>query len=318
MYDAYGSVIGFQYADDACNGTFWATYLYGKNAQGDVVAVYDGQGVLRVSYAYNAWGYATVTYHGCDATSTAAKNPIRYRGYYYDKNLEMYYLQSRYYDPVLCRFISPASALNVTSESLDGLNLYVYANNNPVNVLHTYNEMTTNLSAHVSAMRGVSKTNISLYTSTENFDFLSDSLSFYENMILVTSGVIDASGRSNGFGQSQSLTCISKVLMHTGYWINIGLCAYNNYNNASLAVQEKWISFSVDTVHITGQTVGGYFLGCIPYAGPFLAIVIPTAVNYIWYGELNIAGFTIDAEPLLVDGKTLEELVKEWINSWID
>ena len=134
MYDAYGSVMGFQYTDDSWNGAFWSTYLYGKNAQGDVVAVYDGQGVLRVSYAYNAWGYATVTYHGCDATSTAAKNPIRYRGYYYDKNLEMYYLQSRYYDPVLCRFISPDNLAYLGANGdFDGYNLYAYCSNNPVN-----------------------------------------------------------------------------------------------------------------------------------------------------------------------------------------
>ena len=33
-------------------------------------------------------------------------NPLRYRGYYYDNETGYYYLQSRYYDPSICRFIN--------------------------------------------------------------------------------------------------------------------------------------------------------------------------------------------------------------------
>ena len=37
----------------------------------------------------------------------AYANPIRYRGYYYDQDTGLYYLNARYYSPELRRFISP-------------------------------------------------------------------------------------------------------------------------------------------------------------------------------------------------------------------
>ena len=59
---------------------------------------------------------------------------IRYRGYYYDTETGFYYLQSRYYDPTLCRFISPDkyTLLSTLSMSLGELNLYSYCANNPI------------------------------------------------------------------------------------------------------------------------------------------------------------------------------------------
>ena len=65
----------------------------------------------------------------------ALKNPFRYRSYYYDFETNLYYLNSRYYDPELGRFINAdnISTLNVTQIALNGLNLYAYCLNNPVN-----------------------------------------------------------------------------------------------------------------------------------------------------------------------------------------
>ena len=59
-------------------------------------------------------------------------NPIRYRGYYYDAEVGLYYLKSRYYDPEVGRFISPDDTEYLDPEKLDGLNLYAYCLNNPV------------------------------------------------------------------------------------------------------------------------------------------------------------------------------------------
>ena len=79
------------------------------------------------------------------------------------------------------------------------------------------------------------------------------------------------------------------------------------------------VSFVVDTIHNTGQTVGSYFLGGIPYAGPFLAIGIPITVDYLWSGELCIFGFDLDfVTAITIKGKTPEEWVKYWINSWFE
>ena len=65
----------------------------------------------------------------------AIKNPFRYRSYYYDFETNLYYLNSRYYDPETGRFINAddITTLDVTKITLNGLNLYAYCLNNPVN-----------------------------------------------------------------------------------------------------------------------------------------------------------------------------------------
>ena len=76
---------------------------------------------------YNAAGA-----QNSDATFIGNVNPFRYRGYYYDTETGLYYLQTRYYDPVICRFISRDSIEYADPESINGLNLYAYCGNNPV------------------------------------------------------------------------------------------------------------------------------------------------------------------------------------------
>ena len=59
-------------------------------------------------------------------------NPFRYRGYYYDVETQLFYCNSRYYSPELCRFISPDSIEYLDPQSINGLNLYCYCLNNPI------------------------------------------------------------------------------------------------------------------------------------------------------------------------------------------
>ena len=103
-----------------------------RNLQGDVVALYDENGTRKVEYAYDAWGNCTIA---GDTTNDALAhaNPIRYRGYYYDDDTGLYYLNARYYSPKWRRFISPDSTSYLATESVNGLNLYCYCGNNPVN-----------------------------------------------------------------------------------------------------------------------------------------------------------------------------------------
>ena len=84
-----------------------------------------------VQYEYDAWGNHTVS--GSN-TELGNLNPFRYRGYFYDTDTGFYYLQTRYYDPEVGRFISPDSVEYATPETVDGLNLYVYGGNNPIKV----------------------------------------------------------------------------------------------------------------------------------------------------------------------------------------
>ena len=121
----------------------WDIYWYEKNLQGDIVAVYNESGVKLLTYTYNAWGEITNTsYYGNGGSTTVDRNPFRYRGYYYDADLGMYYLQTRYYDAVICRFIS-ADGYVSTGQGLIGYNMYAYCNNNPVNFLDCSGEFAS-------------------------------------------------------------------------------------------------------------------------------------------------------------------------------
>ena len=124
VYDSSNSPIYFTYNN--------ATYYYEKNLQGDIVAILDANGNTVVEYTYDIWGeLENIT--GTLADTIGAINPLRYRGYYYDTETELYYLQSRYYSPDLMRFISQDDPVlsNDQGEPL-GSNLYVYCLNNPV------------------------------------------------------------------------------------------------------------------------------------------------------------------------------------------
>ena len=110
------------------NGT---TYLYVKNAQGDVVQIVDGNGNTVVTYIYDAWG--NMLYHyGSHVDDIGKYNPFRYRGYVYDTETGLYYLSSRYYNPVWGRFIN-ADGYASTGQGFTGDNMFAYCNDNPVN-----------------------------------------------------------------------------------------------------------------------------------------------------------------------------------------
>ena len=139
LYDESGLPIGFQYRASTYAENVWDTYFYEKNLQGDIVAVYSDTGVLLTTYVYDAWGNFSVSYSNGGASTTATKNPFTYRGYYYDGDLGLYYLNSRYYDAVVGRFIS-ADGYVSTGQGLLGYNMYAYCNNNPVNYVDYYGE----------------------------------------------------------------------------------------------------------------------------------------------------------------------------------
>ncbi len=125
LYDENGSAYGFVIKSETSENT----YYYEFNVQGDVIGIIDSTGTRVVEYAYDAWGnILSVT--GTLAESIGQKNPLRYRGYYYDAETGFYYLQSRYYDPENCRFINADSQIN-----LNGFvdhNMFAYCCNNPV------------------------------------------------------------------------------------------------------------------------------------------------------------------------------------------
>jgi len=122
-YDATGSLTGFE-----LNGT---AYFYVKNLQGDIIAIVNSSGTKVVEYLYDSWGKLIST-TGSLASTVGVKNPYRYRGYRYDTETGLYYLQSRYYDPLAKRFVN-ADVVIDSSAGLIGYDLFVYSANNPIN-----------------------------------------------------------------------------------------------------------------------------------------------------------------------------------------
>ena len=105
-------------------------YYYVLNAQGDVSAILDSGGKIAASYDYDAWGNCTV-YNSSDA-AIGDLNPLRYRGYYYDAETGFYYLQSRYYDPAICRFINADTFATTDANGFLSANMFAYCENNPI------------------------------------------------------------------------------------------------------------------------------------------------------------------------------------------
>ena len=131
-YDHEGKPLYMEYADgnDECSGS----YRYILNLQGDVVGLYDlTRDCMAMTYTYDAWGrelswstlnsgYAGLLYG----------NPLTYRGYIYDRETGFYYLQSRYYDPSVGRFLNADDTVCLgESDTKSGFNLFTYCENNP-------------------------------------------------------------------------------------------------------------------------------------------------------------------------------------------
>ena len=124
-YDSTGDVIGFTRTASGAD----AEYFYVKNLQGDILKVITATGTEAATYTYDAWGKLLTS-----SGDLADINPLRYRGYFYDTETGLYYLQSRYYDPEVGRWINIDNVEYLgTEDELISYNLFTYCLNNPVN-----------------------------------------------------------------------------------------------------------------------------------------------------------------------------------------
>ena len=121
FYDAQGKPGMVTYND--------VDYFYVYNLQGDVVALIDANGTQVVEYVYDAWGYP-ISKTGSLAATIGTLNPFRYRGYVYDEETGLYYLRSRYYNPVWKRFVNSDQHLGIV-RGINTHNTYSYCFNSP-------------------------------------------------------------------------------------------------------------------------------------------------------------------------------------------
>ena len=124
LYDDKGTLFAMEYAGER--------YFYQKNLQGDITGLIDSTGTEVVTYTYDTWGKLLSKTDG-SGNGLAEKNPFRYRGYYYDAEVSLYYVSSRYYDPETGRILNAdfADVLKVQRDLCDK-NLYAYCDNNPI------------------------------------------------------------------------------------------------------------------------------------------------------------------------------------------
>lgn len=124
FYDDKGNVFAMKYQNEM--------YFYRKNLFGDILGILDSHGTELVKYEYNSWG-KLLNLTDYSSNGLGRRNPFRFKGYYYDEELGMYYLNSRYYDPETGRMLSP-DVLEVLVVNVDSTakNLYLYCDSNPI------------------------------------------------------------------------------------------------------------------------------------------------------------------------------------------
>jgi len=125
LYDENGLLYGFI-------NNFNNKYFYIRDVLGNILGITLQDGEVVVKYEIDAYGN-TCNITGSLSSTIGLINPFRYKGYYYDVETGWFWLSSRYYSPELCRFISPDDVSYLDPESVNGLNLYCYCANNPIN-----------------------------------------------------------------------------------------------------------------------------------------------------------------------------------------
>ena len=186
-------------------------YYYVLNAQGDVIALLNANGTLAASYNYGAWGNYSV--HGADGKKTTDAtfighiNPLRYRGYYYDRETRLYYLQSRYYDFANCRFINADAYATTNAGSFLSCNMFAYCGNNPVNradqsgtfwkeIGSFFNKVGTAIAGFAKATFGAGSSLSATITKTE-VEYLPDPLPITVKLGTKTTQTISKHGNSS-------------------------------------------------------------------------------------------------------------------------
>lgn len=161
-YDINGELVSVEYGGNV--------YYYVRDVLGNINHIIDSNRNIVVSYEYNEWGKVSKTIRVANCL-LGELNPFMYKGYYYDVETQLFYCNSRYYSPELCRWISPDSIEYLDPKSINGLNLYCYCYNNPI----SYADPSGNLpffilTAIIGAVIGVGITAAVDYIPDKEFD----------------------------------------------------------------------------------------------------------------------------------------------------
>ena len=250
LYDETGSAVGFKYNNNL--------YIYRKNLQGDILAVLNGQtGAVEASYTYDAWGRVI------SSTGALAEiNPFRYRGYYYDSETGLYYLQSRYYDPEVGRWINPEP--NMYSGGFDegagvlAYNVYAYCANNPVIYKDDTGEFIfacivigAVIGAVAGGVYGHYKAKKAGYTINDGWKYLKYVIGYGAGGAAV--------GALIGWGVGAAATAIGAYAT-AGSGGTLGTILYNNWQAAEKAVRDtyKAVKYTFTIPGMSNRIVDGF------------------------------------------------------------
>ena len=249
LYDESGSPIGMQYRTSSYAADAFDTFYFEKNLQGDIIAIYTESGRKILEYTYDAWGNHSITWtYLTMETLPAGTNPFRYRGYYYDTDTQLYYLQSRYYNPQWGRFLNADGYINANGD-LIGFNMYAYCSNNPVNGYDPIGKWTISAGYNISAfLVGGFTWSINLsFDSSGNIAIQTTKANVFEKQ----SGAIIGPAAA-GVSKTFSITGYDTVDDLEGIFYNVGVPVASN----SPASVEAELNFSSDG-DFAGVTVSG-------------------------------------------------------------
>ena len=321
LYDENNELYGFSYNNEK--------YYYLRDASKEINAIINSSGYLVCRYVYEAYGKHKVLnalgVEVLDSTFIGNINPIRYKGYYYDVETQLYWVSSRYYSPELCRWISPDSIEYLDPSSINGLNLYSYANNNPINI--HYN--TTLASAGIVGSEMVSSIGSSVgggsSSSSRNLPSVPGWLETLSTAIEHSFSIINPI-RTAGYiakypnlwnvmridGVTELPGTLSKVATGVGWGIGIigGIIAgYEKYAsgaslsssiaggliNAGISIGGMYASTAIATAAMGALAASSLAIpgGLIVVGGAVIAVVAGVAINHL-FTKLEIGGNTIE------------------------
>ena len=328
IYEEGNEKLYFMYDKDEIVGLKYSgkTYYYVKDLFGTITRICDEEGNIVVEYEYDAYGNVQEI-KGTQKEILGKINPIIYKGYYYDSNVELYYCNTRYYNPKICRFISPDGVTYLNPESINGLNLYTYANNNPITIKHN----ATNIEIISTSSSKFATNTISPYENGRNNN-LSFILGLYEGVSLMYNfaDTIISSGEildgllsllsSPRFKEIQSkYSKTSLCMVGIGLGLDIVLSAIENFNNDDLTSGEQWALFGADAGYSTVKA-GLSFVGGLLLSKGAIFLGTTAGCAAITYLGVGFLGASLIAGGIVVVGiiasAILTEILSERVDNW--
>ena len=220
----------------------------------------------------------------------------------------LYYCNARYYDPKIYQWIQPVNSLSLNLSNIDGLKIYAYAVNSPIETI--YNLTAFNVP------------NIKYKLSWPDLSFISNFFSFFGDTVSFITDIISMNRKNKGLPEIKQFKKITRALTFLSMGIDAGISFYENFIvNESKTFTEKCGNFAGDLIYIELSTGVSYLvskaIGKIPYVGPFLAVPVSILVgkilDQIWEKEDIL---WIDGLKVSIDGKSLEEWLKEQLTEF--